>query len=215
MKDKSVRKLVLIGMSNEGKTFQAERLVPQGLAHHCVDAMIESVLDPELKAAGYAGGITDVAKWMGMPGSTMYAARQTRYLELEYIMTSRAVLAASNAEAVVDTTGSVVHLSSTVFDVLRKSAVIVYLKTRPEDVDKKFQQYMAEPKPVVFGSIWEAPILRQTYQDALEKAYRALLQWRSLQYELLADITIDAADLRQDNVSGVGFTDLIEALLNT
>src|SRR3954471_24776883 len=75
--------LSLVGMSNVGKSYWSKRLIGAGFTHICCDDLIERELGNELFELGYAGGIADMAKWLGQPYDRQFPLNQQRYLQLE------------------------------------------------------------------------------------------------------------------------------------
>ena len=186
--------ITLVGMSNVGKTYWSKKLVADaGFTHICCDDIIESELGDELLDLGYSGGIADMAKWLGQPYDPQFAANQSRYLQLE-IDTMHTIIAeletgTLKGKVVIDTTGSVVHTNHRIRQKLRDLTTVVYLEATPEMREDMFKLYIAEPKPVVWGDIFQvAP--GEDNQKALARCYPKLLEYRSRLYAEMADITL-------------------------
>ena len=128
----SVEPLVLVGMSGVGKSFWARRLAEQrGFVRHDCDGEIGARLSSIVTPAAGEEPVHALGRWMGMPWSGGYAAREARYLALEEDVT-RAALEATRSGSrphVIDTTGSVVYLGDALLDGLRSRGRVVYLRT--------------------------------------------------------------------------------------
>ncbi|MDA2922208.1 hypothetical protein MYX07_02995, partial [Patescibacteria group bacterium AH-259-L07] len=146
----------LIGMSGSGKTYWSQKLAGQGFLHICCDDLIEEKLASELKKQGYSG-ISGVAQWLGQPYEPQFKRNQNIYLAREK-QVMQEILSRLEKERidniVVDTTGSVIYTGDDIYKKLKKYTVIVYLKI-PEPLHKKmFEQYMEDPKPIIWGDIF-------------------------------------------------------------
>jgi shikimate kinase len=186
--------LTLVGMSNVGKSFWSTRLArEEGFNVIGCDDLIEAELGAVSQEAGFNGGITDMASWMGQPHDSQFAANQQTYLDLE-TMTMRRVIdqlaqPSLGGNIVVDTTGSVVHTSDEICEDISRHSTVLYLEATSQMQRAMFELYIAEPKPVVWGDIYqqragEAP------QDALANCYSKLLAHRSALYKDMAHVTI-------------------------
>ncbi len=186
--------LTLVGMSNVGKSFWSNRLVSEaGFSKVTLDDLIEAELAMVLRDAGYSGGITDVARWMGQPYDPQFAANQQTYLHLETEMMQQTIDRLANpplnGNVVIDTTGSVVHIDEVVGKELAKHSTVVYLEATAAMQQKMFEMYIAEPKPVVWGDVY-AQKDDETTAQALARLYPELLARRSVLYKQLAHVTI-------------------------
>src|SRR5258708_4675141 len=76
-------KISLIGMSGSGKTYWSKKLEKKGFKRYCCDDLIEKRLHDELKRLGYAGGITEIAQWMGQPFQENYTQASKKYITFE------------------------------------------------------------------------------------------------------------------------------------
>jgi shikimate kinase len=197
--------LTIVGMSNVGKSYWSEHLASEkGFQHICCDDMIEAELGDVLTELGYKG-IADMSKWLGQPYDERFAANQQTYLDLEKAGVEAIVgqleQGAFKQNLVVDTTGSVVHIDPTVRNKLKDLSLVVYIETPPDEQQKMFEKYLAEPKPVVFGDVFQ-PEAGETGEQTLARCYPKLLAKRSALYAEMADITIlrpDLEDLHQAN----------------
>lgn len=189
----SPRVLVLVGMSGVGKSFQAARLRERAGARvlDC-DAEIAERLSEIVTPEPGEPPVVALGRWMGLPSSRGYREREARYLALEEEITASAIerAAAETGRVVIDTTGSVVHLSDAVLGALRAAGQVVYLHVPPEEHETMLAAYLREPKPVVFGDAWRPDGL-----DALARSYAALLRSRDERYRALAHRVLDARSL--------------------
>lgn len=202
----------LIGMSGSGKTYWSKKLEGKGVERFGCDDLIEAELDPELKQLGYAGGIKEVAKWMGQPFDPQYGRTSQRYLALEEEVVGKVLTSIEQFRScqniVVDTTGSVIYLPAAILERLAAITHIVYLDTPDTVKEEKYQQYLADPKPVIWGDSFFR-IEGETNMEALARCYPDLLAYRSKRYVKLADITLDYHALRSPGFTVDRFIQLI------
>ncbi len=203
--------LALVGMSNVGKSLWAGRLAESGFAVYGCDDEIERRLAPELQAAGYTGGLADVARWMGQPYDPQFAATQARYLTLEGESLARALEQTTNGNRVIDTTGSVIHLDTELLKTLREQTTVVHLAANADMQAEMYQQYLTHPKPVVWGDSYQ-PLNGELPEAALKRLYPALLARRNHSYGQLAHATITREQLLRMDSTQV-FLDAIEQSL--
>ncbi len=205
-------RLSVVGMSNVGKTRRAKSLVAdQGLNFlwlNC-DDLVEAKLQPYLEGKGFKG-VNGVAAWMGQPYEQRYPETQHLFLKFEEEAMAE-IDYAVNKNVVVDTTGSVIYLSSPALRRLRDSTLMVYLEAT-EDIRKLlFERYISNPKPVVWGGSFN----RQPGESdmaALKRCYPQLLEFRAARYAELADITLSHSVLR--DTTGKQFLDEIRKRLS-
>ncbi len=185
--------ITLIGMSNIGKTYWAERLVQDhGFERIDCDALVEESLGPELARLGYAG-IRDVAKWMGQPYDPQYPSTSARFVECErrVMQTIVETLQMRNAEKpiVVDTCGSVIYTGDDICSALRRHSQVLYLMASSAHVDELFKRYIAEPKPVIWGSAF-APNPGEAPTETLARCYPDLLNIRAKRYSEMSHLSL-------------------------
>jgi len=186
--------ITLVGMSNLGKSFWANRLVDElGFDVIGCDDLIETELKDVLETDGFEGGISDMARWMGQPYDSRFASRQQTYLDLETITMKKIIDQLShpplNGNVVVDTTGSVIHTSEEICHALKVHSTVVHLEATPEMQRAMFELYMAEPKPVVWGDAYRSSE-EQTSHETLEACYPQLLGQRCELYRKMAQVTL-------------------------
>ena len=192
-----MKPLCLVGMSGVGKSFWSQRLVRDaGFVRHDCDGAIGEQLASLVSPAPGESTVNALGRWMGMPWSAGYDAREARYLELEHQVTRDALEAAAGAVSadparhVIDSTGSVVYLPASLLDDLRARCHVVYLRTPESRLDAMLARYLGEPKPVVWGGAFP-PGPGRSPRDALPAAYRALLAHRHARYAALASTSLD------------------------
>lgn len=188
--------LALVGMSNVGKSLWAARLAESGFSVYGCDDEIKHQLAPELQEQGFTGGLVDVARWMGQPYDQRFAATQARYLALESESLVHALEQHTDGNRVIDTTGSVVHLHPSLLEALRASTTVVHLAATADMREAMYQQYIAHPKPVVWGAAY-SPRHNEPPEVALKRLYPALLAYRTQRYERIAHATITRNQLLQ------------------
>jgi hypothetical protein len=200
--------LCLVGMSGVGKSFWARRLAEDaGLVRHDCDGEIGARLGELITPAPGEEPVHALGRWMGMPWSEGYAAREARYLALEEEVTARALEAALGDPPrahVLDTTGSVVYLSAALVARLRASCRVVYLRTPEARRDAMLRRYLAEPKPVVWGDAFRA-VAGERPEEALPRCFAALLAWRDARYAAMAHVVLDGAALESAGLDAAGF----------
>jgi len=197
-------RLSLIGMSNIGKSSWARRLaIPMGLTPFNCDALIEEKLN-----AAFPGNrrhdLRGMASWMGLPSDARYAENSKIYQQHEQAIMQN-IIAALRAEptrpAILDTTGSVIYTGDKILANLRSLTRVVYLEASDEHTDILFKNFIANPKPVIWGDVY-APQTNETLQETLHRCYPLLLRNRAQRYKDIAHVTIpfeihhnDKADL--------------------
>lgn len=210
--------LTLVGMSNVGKSYWSEQLAQQlGFRRLCCDDVIEASLEDILQKQGFAGGIADVASWMGQPYDSQFLENQQTYLDLEtgameaiIEELERGVLAGN---IVIDTTGSVVHTHPRIRERLAALSTVVYLEATSAMQQEMFERYIAEPKPVVWGDVY-CPEANESSNAALARCYPKLLACRAGLYQAMSQVTISWEALANMTSSG-GFLDCVKASLIT
>ncbi len=209
------RRLVLtvVGMSNVGKTRWSKRLRSLGFEDiHC-DDLIEARLSHRLTALGYSG-LADISRWLGQPYDERYSENQREYISIEKQVMEGVIADAQTGKlknAVIDTTGSVVHTGEDICSALKEHSLVVYIEATKEMADEMFKRYIEKPKPVIFGDAYK-PQEGETDAEALKRCYRDLLAVRSALYGRYADITIPATRTRECSDVGQFFSLLRRSL---
>ena len=195
--------IALVGMSGMGKSYRAEQLGGLGFAHYCVDNEIAKRISALLPSEDVGG----LALWMGQPYADLYADRERQYLDLEERMTRRGVESAVG-NRIVDTTGSVVYLSPELLAKLKDEMLVVYMEANNAVRERMFEQYIKDPKPVVWGASF---VRRGGESDlaALTRCYPELLEYRASRYRALADISLPYAIARDQQSTAEQFLDVI------
>lgn len=186
--------LTFVGMSGVGKSRNSKNLAQElGFGRICCDDEIEKELEEVLRELGYSGGIADVSRWLGQPYDDRFAVNQQKYLDLE-IATMQDIIRQLEQDSfkgntVIDTTGSVVHTSAEICAKLSDLTTVVYIEASADMQHKMLELYLAEPKPVVWGNVYnqrggESP------HEALARCYPDLLAYRSRLYASMADVII-------------------------
>lgn len=194
-------KISLIGMSGSGKSHWSRKFEAEGFRRFCVDDLIEEKLEKELKKLGYSG-INDVARWMGQPYDIQYPQTSERYLTFEKEI-MRSILSSlenhhPDENIIIDTTGSVIYTGEDVLQNLSRLTKIIYLQTPDSVIEKMYQLYIQDPKPVIWGNIFHKKP-EESNLDALNRNYPVLLQSRAEQYGKIAHVTLDYHVLRNDS----------------
>lgn len=204
-------KISLEGMSGSGKSFWSKKLSEKGFKLFCCDDLIERKLNPELKSRGLRG-IEDIAKWMGQPFDPQYPAASKKYLDFERQVMEEALEEVGNAgqneDMVIDTTGSVIYTGQEILNKLKAVTKVVYLETPQSVQDQMYRLYLAEPKPVIWGSDFSKEE-GEGNMEALARCYPQLLAFRTAQYAKIADVTIG---YQRQHSPGYGIADFMRDL---
>lgn len=185
--------ITLIGMSNIGKSHWSQQLASaHGFERIDCDDLVEKELGPQLTKLGFKG-LRDVARWMGQPYDERYAETSKTYIACEQAVMQKVLeklrTAPTGKRFVIDTTGSVIHTGQAIIEELKSLTQVIYLEASPEHVEYLFQQYIAEPKPVIWADNYQ-PQNNETSEAALKRCYPALLESRARLYEKMAHIKI-------------------------
>lgn len=205
-------KLVLsfVGMSNIGKTYWSKKLQGVGFRHFNCDDLIEEKLAPVLGELGYFG-IEDVSRWMGQPYDERFFVNQNKYLSLEREVMEEIFVQVKNGNlnnTVIDTTGSVIHTGKNLSEKLKQYSTVIYIEASKKMKEKMFEQYLIEPKPVVFGDVYSQEE-GETNIQTLSRCYRKLLDLRSTLYAECADVIIPCEAIEK-NMSIHKFVSLVK-----
>jgi len=195
--------LSFIGMSNIGKTYWSKKLQDIGFRHFNCDDLIERKLAPVLKKLGYEG-IEDVSRWMGQPYDKRFFANQNKYLSFEKEVMEEIFSEVKNNNSgniIIDTTGSVIHAGKSVIEKLKQYSIVIYIEASENMMEQMFKKYTEEPKPVVFGDIYNQE-QSETQLQALSRCYRKLLSLRSALYSECADVVIPHEAIVKDMTIG-------------
>jgi hypothetical protein len=187
--------ITLIGMSNLGKTHWANRLAAEcGFRRIDCDALVEAALAPHLKSKGFSG-VQDVAKWMGQPFDQQYSVTSQEFVRCErevmrdVIGLLREAHGKDGPPLAIDTCGSVIYAGDDIKQSLRELTQVVYLEASEQHRVQLFERYMAEPKPVIWGSAFNRDDGEDSRQ-ALARCYPALLSSRARFYEDWAHVSV-------------------------
>ncbi len=210
-------RLVLIGFSGVGKSYWSSQLAGElGYLRVCCDDLIEQKLSGRLPES--CSGIEGVAHWMGHPHEIGYREREKEYLQYEQQVMEelfRDQEISSEDNCVVDTTGSVIHCTSDEQERLCELGLVVYLKANEETRSHLLQSFLVEPKPLIWGDVYD--LVRGTKGDdlppeaILQEAFIELLDSREKKYEQLADVEINAAEVRSQCATASDLLLMIEA----
>lgn len=204
--------LTMIGMSNIGKTFWSKKLRSHNFHHINCDAILETMLEPELKALGYRG-LADMAKWMGHPYEEHFKKNEKKLTGLESLIFQKIIndLEKPLSNTAVDTPGSFIYAGEKICDLYKEKSLIIYLEATSEMKEKMFENFIKNPKPITWMNSFNK---RENESDfkALKRCYPELLAYRSRHYEKYTDITIPYPKLNK-NFSAEKFLELIEQSL--
>lgn len=201
-------------MSNSGKTYWSKKLEKKGFIRFGCDDLIEKKLEKELRQCGYSG-IKDVAKWMGQPYEKKYLKNSQKYLEFEKQAMADSLLKIGNKftngeNIVIDTTGSLIYIDEKIILRLKTLTKIVYLDTPDSIKEEMYRNFLKNPKPVIWGTIFKKIEDEKPFK-ALAKYYPILLAYRTRKYQKYADITADYFLLRRKSFTLINFLQLLRS----
>jgi len=204
--------IAFVGMSNSGKSFRSRKLATElGFDIVSVDEEIEKLLQQELGDIQGAG--TDaLASWMGFPFHETFRERERRYLQIEEDITSNA-RPRKKTNFALDTTGSVVYLSTECQEKIRRDYLIVYLEIAESSIAEMIETFFKCPKPVVWGDKYVRLPEANSDEENLRMCYPELLRWRAERYKKLSDITVPSDLARSSQVSSEAFLDIMRSKL--
>lgn len=192
-------------MSGVGKSHWSRLLEQAGWAWLDCDTRIAGRLGEIVAPNPGEAPVHALGRWMGMPWMPGYAGASGEYLRLEEDITAKALdealaLAQAGRPAVLDTTGSVIYLSSALLERLRATCHVVCLALPDDALDAMLLRFLKEPKPLVWGDAWR-PKAGEKAEEALPRCYATLLAARGARYERLAHAMLDGRALEQDDIS--------------
>ena len=195
-------RIALIGMSNIGKSHWANQISSRhGFKTFEVDMAIQAQLN--------LNSIGEAANWMGHPYGEGYQEKAKQYLGIEGKQTLRASSLPGNI--VLDTTGSVIHLSEPVRKQIHENYLIVYLEANEENIKTLITRFSTSPKPLIWGKYY-TEIENASPAESLIKSYPELLKARVEKYENMADVTINIAALKASD--DVDFLNVLRSALD-
>ena len=185
----------LIGMSGSGKSYWSEKLAWHGFKRFCLDALITQKLSDKLEPEDL--NPLTLGEWMGFPFQDGYQERAELYLSSEKQLMAEILdwidenaCAGSDANVVLDTTGSVIYTGENLLARLSSLTTIVYFAVPAVIREAMLRQYLSNPRPVLWRGIFNIEP-GETVEEALFRSYNALLDLREVVYRELADVEID------------------------
>ncbi len=134
---------------------------------------------------------------MGFPFQDGYQEREELYLSSEKQLMAEILdwidenaCAGSEANVVLDTTGSVIYTGENLLKRLRSLTTIIYFPVPAVIREAMLRQYLSNPRPVLWRGIFNIEP-GESVEEALFRSYNALLDSREVVYRELADIEID------------------------
>lgn len=193
--------IILLGMSGIGKSYHAKKLKRlHGYKLFSIDDMIATAL--------HKGDVHTVATFLGAPYEEEYGKRSSTYLKLEEEFTREALMYASahpNEKIVIDTTGSVVHLSTETLVHIKSFKNSIFLDTKRTLIDAMISLYLRQPKPVIWGQFAKLFKNKKEYKTTVKELYPKLLYMRRRKYMSYSRITIDFYKHKRKNFDLVAF----------
>ena len=204
--------ITLVGLSGSGKSYLAQRLAKEkGFTYIGCDDLIAQKLASGL-TTGKLDSVNDVAQWMGEPYQENYKQREAQYLELEAEVVKEVIEQLGSDgwglenDIVVDTTGSVIYLDDKLLSEIKKRSRIIYLSIPKNEYQMMFEQYFADPKPVIWGSSY-TPLESEDPEETLKRCYPKLIEWRASKYLEFAEMTMV---MDRDNRDRMSVTRLLQ-----
>ena len=207
LRNRNCLKIALIGMSNIGKTHWAKNIATRyGFTHCEIDTQIQTLLKQ--------ADMNACAHWLGLPTTAHYQERECIYLRHEETATRAALSHAGNF--IIDTTGSVVHLSSELRHDIKNQTLIVYLQANAQDMQILRERFESVPKPLIWAE--HTPAFSKTTahipMPQLMTYYTQLMEARAKLYQEMAHITFKTAyletQLKRKNANFLAF--ILQAL---
>ena len=198
--------ITLVGLSGSGKSYLARRLAKEkGFTYIGCDDLIAKKLTSGL-VADKLDSVSDVAQWMGEPYAEGFQQREAQYLELEAEVIKEVIQQLGSDgwgldnDIVVDTTGSVIYLKDELLTELKKRSRIIYLSIPKNEYQMMFEQYFADPKPVIWGNSY-VPLESEEPVNTLKRCYPKLIEWRASRYLEFAEMTMIMDRENRDRMS--------------
>lgn len=193
-------KIAFIGMSNIGKSFWSTSLAEEkGFEIYHVDDAIQEVL--------HLTDMREMAAWMGYPFQPQYEKNSKRYLEIEHKKTISANFS-DEGNFVLDTTGSVIYLDTSVQEFLKKNFLVICFDVSTQMLKRMQELYFIEPKSIIWGEHY-LPFPEEEPIDALRRCYPWLLKHRMKKYRELADVIIPGELSRMEGLELERFLEII------
>ena len=196
--------LTFVGLSGSGKSSLSHRFVHelQWKAYHC-DELIEVQLFGEIPHSQPVA-TRRLAGWLGQPYSPAFAERQEKYLYAEQLVLKDICAAidrrAEDEKIIIDSTGSFIYMDDPTIAEVRKRSTVVYFEMPDSDEEQLFEQYLADPKPVVWRNLYD-PRDGEDKIDALHRCYAELMHERGELYAKYADVTVSAAFAERERLT--------------
>ncbi|MBI2355618.1 MAG: hypothetical protein HYV13_00210 [Candidatus Doudnabacteria bacterium] len=207
------RHFSVIGMSNHGKSHWSELLAALGYRWISIDKRIAERLRPELETKGLTVDTDGVAAWMGMPWDEGFESNQARYLQLEEELTREALLTLDpGTPTVIDTTGSVVHLSGELLTLLIELTVVILVDSDDNRDAEGVALYLSKPKPVALVSFWDSSWNTLGEEDRMAHLKTAIAGLRKLRASIYRGIAHVILPYAQHHESGWTVSEFIAAI---
>jgi len=186
--------LVLIGMSNSGKTYWSKKLKKEkGYQYFSCDDYIQKKLNFK--------SMEDLSSWLKFPYEKNYLKNSQLYLQYEkeaVEMALKLIKNNQNKKIVIDTTGSIVHLPLYYLKKLSLVSKIIYLKIEKKAIKNMINLYFNNPKTVIWGNFFKKEKNKDPIEN-LKQSYPKLLSFRQKRYQKFAHVTLDSFQLRNNN----------------
>ena len=194
-------RIALIGMSNIGKSHWTRQIASRhGFKAFEVDTAIQEQLS--------LGSISDAANWMGQPFEKTYQEKAKQYLGIEGEQTLLAGTTSGNL--ILDTTGSIIHLSGAVQRRIKSAYLIVYLEANNANIQTLIDRFSNSPKPLVWGKYYRQNE-NMSQAESLIWSYPKLLSARAKEYACLSDVTVNVETLQ--NTKNTDFLKMLQSSL--
>jgi shikimate kinase len=168
-------RIVLIGMSNAGKSRRAKELMES------LDFFVYSV-DAEIAKELGLRDVEAIGEWLGHPDVPGYKEKEKIYLALEEKFSDIAYIekhVPRGKNIVFDTTGSVAHLSEEIRTKLYEHCLVVYLTV--DSIERMIENFFETVKPLIWGDYFSQRE-GESRDEALRRSYPELLAFREERY---------------------------------
>lgn len=194
--------ITLVGMSGTGKTYWSKRLESQGFTRFGCDDLITIRLARQL---GYSEiSSFDMHQWVGYPDEATHTERAQQYLQAEEDVLLEIIAYLNNIDEqeniVIDSTGSVIYMQSSILATISRLTRMVYLGITPQDFERMLKYYLENPVAIIWNGFFR-PLPMESRQETFARCYPQLIKSRERKYKELAQMTIAPSLHRNENPS--------------
>lgn len=190
-KETRLLNIILLGMSNSGKTYWSKLLAKEfGYEHIEFDRLIgnsEEIADL-LRGISGQDEAERMGRYFGMPWEPGFQEKENRFLAVE----RRLMSADYGLGRILDLTGSAIY-SPDQLARTTQTGLVAHLATSQEVqgqiIARMLEDYVKKPKPVCWDGNFNQKA-GETGEEALKRCYPLLVGSRAELYEQFSDITL-------------------------